>query len=236
MTWLTNAFRMLLQAPEPFWIQIGRSLPSASDITDGFCYAGLMKTATVVAIALISCLMATSLTTVAQATLSADVSFATVSSASTAERLAAAVSSIAPIPREQKLRRNIAQATFCLPQNIIGRLLYGLLQLTGSVVETAAMNEVKIVVTKARVGVSLGRYILLHESLLTENIVQHEYGHVLQGYKHGPFFLLLEGVTSFVQVSLSMIFPSFADGYYDRWPENEASELGRRASMEGYNP
>ena len=125
-----------------------------------------------------------------------------------------------------KVRRSIAQATFCLPQNVLGTLFYGLLQLSGSVVNTAAMNEVTIIVTKARVGVSLGRYILLHESLVTENIVRHEYGHTLQGYKHGPFFLLLEGVVSFVQVTLSMISPTYADGYYDRWPENEASRLG----------
>lgn len=94
--------------------------------------------------------------------------------------LATIIIRIAPISQETKVRGSIAQATFCLPQNILGRLLYRLLQLTGSVVETADMNEVKIIVTKARVGVSLGWYILLHESLLTENIVRHECVHVLE--------------------------------------------------------
>jgi len=150
--------------------------------------------------------------------------------------LATIISHIAPISQETKVRRSIAQATFCLPQNILGTLLHGLLQLTGSVVETADMNEIKIVVTKARVGVSLGRYILLHESLLTENIVRHEYGHTMQGYKHGPFFLLFEGLVSFVQATFSMLSPSFAAGYYKRWPEDEANELGGVTRSGGHKP
>ena len=196
-----------------------------------------MKMAIVKRVALILCVMAVhawtlSLPVYAVSAASAGAvnshAFTPVAADSVAELrdLATIVSRIAPISQETMVRRNIAQATFCLPQNILGRLLYGLLQLTGRVVETADMNEVKIVVTKAPIGVSLGRYILLHEFLLTENIVRHEYGHTMQGYKHGPFFLLFEGLVSFVQAAFSMISPSFAAGYYERWPENEANELG----------
>ena len=124
------------------------------------------------------------------------------------------------------MRRNVAQATFCLPQNILGTLYYGLLQLTGNVVNTAELNEVKIIVTRTPFGASLGKYVFLGKSLLTENTARHEYGHTLQGYKHGPFYLLFEGLVSFVQAAFSMISPSFADDYFDRWPENEADELG----------
>jgi len=145
--------------------------------------------------------------------------------------LATIISSIAPISQELRVRRNIAQATFCLPQNILGTLYYGLLQLTGNVVNTAELNEVKIIVTRTPFGASLGKYVFLGKSLLTENTVRHEYGHTMQGYKHGPFFLLFEGLVSFVQAAVSLVSPSFAAGYFDRWPENEANELAGMAIL-----
>jgi hypothetical protein len=143
----------------------------------------------------------------------------------TAQDLTVIASKIAPISQKTMLLRRIAQATFCLPQNILGTLVYGLLQLTGTVVETVVMNEVTIVVTTAPLGASLGKYIVIHTSLQTENAIRHEYGHTMQGYVHGPFFLLLEGAVSFMQAAYSMISPSFAKSYYDRWPEDEANEL-----------
>ena len=136
------------------------------------------------------------------------------------------VRAIGPVSREAELRRNIAQATFCLPQNVVGILYYALLKLTGNVVDSEGMNETTIVVTKAPLGVSLGKFIFLNESLLTENTVRHEYGHTLQGYRHGPFYLLLEGATSLVQAAVSLVVPSFGVAYFDRWPENEANVLG----------
>ena len=140
--------------------------------------------------------------------------------------LAAIVDNIEPISRDTRARRNIAHATFCLPQNVLGTLYYGLLKLTGSVVETADMNETKIIVTSTPFAVSLGRYIFVNRTMQTENTVRHEYGHTLQGYKHGPFYLLFEGLASLVQATISLLSPSFAEGYFDRWPENEANELG----------
>jgi hypothetical protein len=124
------------------------------------------------------------------------------------------------------VRRKIAQATFCLPQNVLGIAYFGILQLAGRVVNTADVNEIRIVVTEAPYGASLGKYLFVHESLLTEYTVRHEYGHTLQGYRHGPFYLLLEGLVSFVQAGISLLSPSFAAAYFDRWPENEANVLG----------
>ena len=149
----------------------------------------------------------------------------TATTAEKAHDLATMVSNIAPVSQGTRVRRNIAQASFCLPQNVLGTLYYGLLQLTGNVVGTADMNEVKIIVTRTPFGVSLGRYIFVSTSLQTENTVRHEYGHTMQGYKHGPFYLPFEGVVSFVQAAISLISPSFANRYFDRWPENEANEL-----------
>lgn len=143
-----------------------------------------------------------------------------------AHDLATIVSNIEPVSQETRVRRNIAQATFCFPQNVLGTLYYGLLQLTGNVVNTAELNEMKIIVTRTPFGASLGKYIFVSESLQTESTIRHEYGHTMQGYKHGPFYLLFEGLVSFVQAAFSLISPSFADGYFDRWPENEADEFG----------
>jgi hypothetical protein len=140
--------------------------------------------------------------------------------------LGAIVDSIPAVSQETLLRRQIAQATFCLPQTMLGTLLYGLLQVFGSVVNTAEMNETTIVITRIPIGASLGKYIFLGEAFQSEFAVRHEYGHTMQGYKHGPFFLLFEGAVSLVQATISCISPSFAEGYFDRWPENEANELG----------
>jgi len=140
--------------------------------------------------------------------------------------LATIVGRIEPISPETKIRRNIAHATFCLPQNLLGVLYYGLLQLTGNVVRAAEMNEARVIVTSTPFGASLGKYIFIHTSMETEAAVRHEYGHTLQGYRHGPFYLLFEGLTSFVQAAIALCFPASAEGYFDRWPENEANELG----------
>jgi hypothetical protein len=140
--------------------------------------------------------------------------------------LASIVRSIPPVSQETQVRRDVAQATFCLPQNVLGILYYALLQLTGNVVGTAEMNEMRIIVTRTPFGVSLGRFLFVNASMLTESTVRHEYGHTMQGYRHGPFFLLVDGLPSFVQAGISLISRPFADTYFDRWPENEADALG----------
>jgi len=143
-----------------------------------------------------------------------------------AECLDTILERIPSIPPETRLRRDLAQATFCLPQNALGILYYAFLQAAGRVLHTQEMNETTIVVTGEAVGASLGRYLFVPAAFLTEDAVRHEYGHTMQGYRHGPFYLLFEGTASFLQAAISRMSPSFARGYFDRWPENEASELG----------
>ncbi len=140
--------------------------------------------------------------------------------------LASIVRNIPAVSEETRVRRDVAQATFCLPQNVLGILYYALLQLTGNVVRTADVNEVRIIVTRTPFGASLGRLIFVDAAILTEGIVRHEYGHTMQGYRHGPFFLLAEGLTSFVQAGILLFSRPFAGTYFDRWPENEADALG----------
>jgi len=140
--------------------------------------------------------------------------------------LAEIIDGIEPISEEVRLRRSLAHATFCLPQNVLGILYYAFNQLFGSVLCTQEMNEMTVVVTGLPFGASLGRYIFVSVPLLNERAVRHEYGHAMQGYRHGPFYLLLEGTASFVEVLAAVIVPSLADSYFDRWPESEANELG----------
>jgi len=94
------------------------------------------------------------------------------------------------------------------------------------VIEVEHFNEVTLVITSWPVGVSLGKTIILPEPYVLERYVRHEYGHTLQGYKHGPFYLLLEGAVSAIQAFISYVSPGFADDYYKRWPEDEANILG----------
>mgnify|MGYP001029058269 CR=1 FL=1 len=157
---------------------------------------------------------------------SAPAAFAAVPIDQITQRLDAIVERIPTIPEATRLRRSLAHATFCLPQNVLGILYYGLLQATGNVLEIREMNETTIVVTRTPAGASLGRYVFVSLPLLTEATVRHEYGHTMQGYRHGPFYLLFEGVTSFVQAAISIVSPRYAAGYFDRWPENEANRLG----------
>jgi len=42
-----------------------------------------------------------------------------------AQDLATIVGNIAPVSQETRVRRNIAHASFCLPQNVLGTLYYG---------------------------------------------------------------------------------------------------------------
>lgn len=142
-----------------------------------------------------------------------------------AECLEAIVAGMPSVDVETRGRRNLAHMTFCLPQNVFGVLFYGLLRSIGGVVCAREMNEVTIVVTRGSLGVSLGRYLFVPASFLTETTVRHEYGHTLQGYRHGPFYLLFEGTISFVQAAISLASPAFARDYYDRWPEDEANRL-----------
>lgn len=222
-----NRFGRERRSSECVLWMVGASEKTGSAVGNDLGYATYMKVLR--AAALLFCLITLLLGISSHATESTASGESTSSEvASISKRLEIAIDSILPISRELTIRRRIAQATFCLPQSILGGLLYGLLQLSGSVVGTATMNEVTIVVTDAPVAVSLGAYIVVHESLIRENVLRHEYGHTMQGYKHGPFFLLLEGTVSLVQAAISLISPSFAAGYYDRWPEDEATALGAR--------
>ena len=83
-----------------------------------------------------------------------------------------------------------------------------------------------IVVTRLPFGASLGRHIFAPAALLSERTVRHEYGRTMPGYKHALFHLLFEGVAFLVQLTASVIFPSLAENYCDRWPENEPNEPG----------
>lgn len=149
------------------------------------------------------------------------------------DRLDAISESISPISAQVKLRRSVAHATFCLPQNVLGILWYGFLRVAGQVQQTREMNETTIVVIGGRAGASLGRYLFIPGPYLTESAVRHEYGHTMQGYRHGPFYLLFEGLASFLQAGLSAVSPRFAAGYFERWPEDEANVLGGVPQLPG---
>lgn len=80
-------------------------------------------------------------------------------------------------------------------------------------------------------GISLGDYILIDETWKNVPFIkEHEYGHTLQSYRLGFFYLFIVGIPSITMNIISQFNKKFGDGeyaknYYNRWPENEADRL-----------
>ncbi|MFW5705266.1 MAG: hypothetical protein ACOCXG_05510 [Nanoarchaeota archaeon] len=81
--------------------------------------------------------------------------------------------------------------TWCLPQSLLGLLLIFLV-LTNIFVGTNIHKKVTLIIVKKRfflAGLSLGKYIFINESRFNQKLIKHEYGHTIQNYILGPFYL-----------------------------------------------
>lgn len=116
--------------------------------------------------------------------------------------------------------------TWELPQTLLGFIL----KLIYSVEKTENYNDIKLVhLAKSRIGISLGRYILVHKKPLVRT-KKHEYGHCRQSKYFGPLYLIIIGLPSITLNVLSqLIGGKFSDNYYNRFPENWADKLGKVA-------
>lgn len=81
-------------------------------------------------------------------------------------------------------------------------------------------------------GISLGQYIILGNRSLRSKTIYHEVGHSKQSLWLGPFYLIIVGIPSLTMnimshYSLRWGKGSFANNYYNRWPENWADKLGK---------
>jgi len=78
----------------------------------------------------------------------------------------------------------------------------------------------------------LGRHVFLRTNesgCVSRSTILHEIGHRVQSKRYGLLYLMIIGVPSFFR---NMLYRSryrpLKVGYYDRWPEKQASLIGER--------
>ena len=98
--------------------------------------------------------------------------------------------------------RNIILWTWCLPQTLLGILLYIILKLRKDIANVTQHKDITLITTrdtKLLIGISLGKFIFINESKLDNELIKHEYGHTLQGYYTGPLYIIIIGIPSVFQ-------------------------------------
>lgn len=154
----------------------------------------------------------------------------------------AMVSLIMKLPRAVRaIFFYLLQATWCLPQNIVGAFARIFLRgrsfrYHGSLVTIYRCSER----TANRIGAfSLSCFIFIPEAWDEEyrrRVVVHEYGHVVQSLMLGPFYLAAVGLPSVIWANrYQKRFTRYASRgvrYTDRFPENEADRLGEKVTGE----
>jgi hypothetical protein len=120
--------------------------------------------------------------------------------------------------------------TWCLPQTLLGALVFLAVKASGGVTSTHDYKGVTLVKTKNTKilgGLALGQFNFVTERRWKDGTVQHEYGHTRQGFILGPLYLLLVGAPSIFWLLLSHANPRIKKTYCERYPENWAEKLGR---------
>ena len=75
-------------------------------------------------------------------------------------------------------------------------------------------------------GVSLGEYIILHETCDDEETRMHELGHRKQSRMLGPLYLLVVGLPSVCLCLMAKKSYKINSTYFKHFPENWADKLG----------
>lgn len=135
----------------------------------------------------------------------------------------------------------LLQATWCLPQNLVGAaalLLFGgeKSRYHGSIVTTYRGGPEKAM----RFGAfSLSMFIYIPEDWSPDfrrRVLVHEYGHVVQSLILGPFYLPVVALPSVIWANRfqkrAVRYRAMEVRYSDRFPENEADRLGEKVTGE----
>ena len=126
--------------------------------------------------------------------------------------------------------RNIILWTWCLPQTLLGILLYIILKLRKDIANVTQHKDITLITTrdtKLLIGISLGKFIFINESKLDNELIKHEYGHTLQGYYTGPLYIIIIGIPSVFQAIRLSVEKKFTYKQYENsYPEKWADELG----------
>lgn len=107
-----------------------------------------------------------------------------------------------------------------LPQHLLGMLLVRLFRATPVTRYGVAYYE-----TTLNIGVSLGRYVILHRHA-DRNSVLHEHGHQIQSVRQGWLYLLVVGLPSLIGNRIAYYAHKDDAWYYAQPWEKRADQLG----------
>lgn len=132
--------------------------------------------------------------------------------------------------------------TWCLPQTLIGLVVYGAVKLFDRDVDEHIIEKTLTHVIQSEKfggGVSLGRYILVYDyddrygkvnewtKQKEEEMTKHEWGHTLQNFLLGPLYLLVIGLPSIIWAAFFKKYRVENNvGYYDFYTEKWADRWG----------
>jgi len=130
--------------------------------------------------------------------------------------------------------------SWCLPQTLMGHLMYKKYIKKGLVLSTKKhkLGTILIRETKLGGGRSLGKYIFTYDytnskaskqwkEAAQERMDRHEYGHAIQSYILGPLYLFVVGLPSITMNMMTKAGILKRETYYKRWPETWADKLGK---------
>lgn len=119
--------------------------------------------------------------------------------------------------------------TWCLPQSFLGLVLFLYVKISGGLIKKSNYKNIILIQTdKLRFagGVSLGKFIVISKGSMDRETILHEYGHTMQGYLLGPFYLIVVGLPSLSLSVLSRFSKKVEKNYFNFFPERWADKLG----------
>lgn len=125
----------------------------------------------------------------------------------------------------KKMIKEVLLYLWQLPQNLLGLLVIFFSKAKKD-------NSYNVYITNCRIGVSLGKYIILNKHY-SYNIILHEQGHQKQSLYFGWLYLIIIGIPSSIFVNLwdrifhkKWTYQERIKWYYSRYPERWADKLG----------
>lgn len=123
----------------------------------------------------------------------------------------------------------VVYLTWCLPQTIVGFLIYVYYKLTSKSISVCKYEECYLMYIKSKSISSFSCGCFIFINILTydaNNSVRHEHGHVLQSFILGWLYLIVIGLSSIILNILARVNKDVEKNYYKCFPENWADKLG----------
>ena len=114
-----------------------------------------------------------------------------------------------------------------LPQNLLGMLYKDCISDNIITRVNCDATDYECYLTKYGGGVTLGRYIFVHQNYTDlSNVILHEIGHTKQSRILGPLYLIIIGIPSISWAGLRKLIPALKKiNYYSFYTESWANKL-----------